>query len=147
MIFVRIAHWFSNIFFQEILNSADGCPRVFGHMWVSSGSGPGRDASKQVWRKAFFVLRNSQLLFSYRMQSLDKVGRTKSKDAPNKVPPSMVFDSKKVWMRFLGYPWVLTSLLESGQLLAVFIRFHRFLLIKWDNWEIPFLSFGIGYIN
>jgi len=69
---------------QEILNSADGCPRVFGHMWVSSGSGPGRDASKQVWRKAFFVLRNSQLLFSYRMQSLDKVGRTKSKDAPNK---------------------------------------------------------------
>jgi len=59
---------------QEILNAVDGCPRVFGHLWV-------REVNKQVWRKAFFVLRNGQLLFSYRMQGLTKTNRQKTKEA------------------------------------------------------------------
>ncbi|KAK7864569.1 hypothetical protein R5R35_007337 [Gryllus longicercus] len=58
-----------------LLNNGD-CPPIFSHVWV-------REANKQVWNKAFLLLKNRCLYLSYKIQVVAKFLR--SKDGPGTV--------------------------------------------------------------
>lgn len=46
--------------FQTILSTGEECPTVFSHVWI-------REANKQVWAKAFLLLKDKKLYMSYKV--------------------------------------------------------------------------------
>ncbi|KAK2708856.1 growth factor receptor-bound protein 14-like isoform X1 [Artemia franciscana] len=70
---------------QNMLNNTDEVPQVFGHLWV-------KEPQKQVWRKAFFLLQKNKLLFSYKVQTVARFYRRKSKETLIKTDSSDVGD-------------------------------------------------------
>ncbi|KAG8233019.1 hypothetical protein J437_LFUL013688 [Ladona fulva] len=54
---------------QALLSNGDEIPPIFGHVWV-------REAHKQVWSKAFLLLREKKLYLSYKVQVVAKFLRS-----------------------------------------------------------------------
>ncbi|XP_071452038.1 growth factor receptor-bound protein 14-like [Hetaerina americana] len=54
---------------QTLLSSGDEAPPIFGHVWV-------REANKQVWSKAFLLLKEKKLYLSYKVQVVAKFLRS-----------------------------------------------------------------------
>ncbi|XP_046396922.1 growth factor receptor-bound protein 14-like [Ischnura elegans] len=54
---------------ETLLSSGDEAPPIFGHVWV-------REANKQVWSKAFLLLKEKKLYLSYKVQVVAKFLRS-----------------------------------------------------------------------
>ncbi|KAL0277009.1 UNVERIFIED_CONTAM: hypothetical protein PYX00_004443 [Menopon gallinae] len=119
--------------------SSEECPTVFSHVWI-------REANKQVWVKAFLLLKDKKLYLSYKVQVIAKLLRScRSNNSSGNSSPNSSLSSSPNNKRSFILQIINESDRESGQpeLFADLSNYHVYTTLNAKNQLRAPTEFGI----